>query len=582
MWTEVFEVSSSEITWRDGAEDRIKNILLSADDRSSASDFLASHITDWPSRYHLDRRRTNILRPINFDKSMRVLDVGAGTGVMSRYVAERGASVVALEGDEMRAELASLRCEGLDVDVRCGSVDDFVDTEGFDLILVIGVLEYANNHPDGSSGFIKKLSRLLHPDGSLVVAIENQMGLAYWMGANEDHLDEPWVGLEGYVSTDSVKTFSKPVLSSLLTSAGFKYQNWFYPFPDYKLPLTILADRVYMENDRVDLIDQLVGEPVDRSRSGVLPFFDTRALHRQVIDSGMGENMSNSFLVISSLNESIPNVHVDENILAWRFSGDRKKSFLGLRRVITEDGVRKITREPAYAETSSGSSWLIQENCAPISKNYIAGPNLEQLALESLRKDGLKDFGSLLSMFNDWLMLNTCNPPSDSKTHPFLTDLSAEVLSGECLDCGFDNLVFDGESLKLIDDEWVASGGVNVDLAVARSLWKLSYFIVESGTKLPWSSNMSVEDLTNKFCEMFPRDLRTGLLADFYNAEANLRSVVMGGQTVDHLEDLYETNRRSSHSVISSRSTAETFRSRFSWLKRFPGGRLLARWTRPR
>ena len=319
-------MSSSKVTWRDGAEDRMKSILLSADDRSTASDFLASHITDWPSRYHLDRRRTNILRPINFDKSLRVLDVGAGTGVMSRYAAERGARVVALEGDSMRAELASLRCEGLNVDVQCRSVEDFDDTEGFDLILVIGVLEYANNHPDGSSGFIEKLSQLLNPDGALVIAIENQMGLAYWMGANEDHLNEPWVGLEGYVSTDSVKTFSKPALSSLLANAGFKHQNWLYPFPDYKLPLTILSDLAYMENDRVDLIDQLVGSPVDRSRSGVLPFFDTRALHRQVIDSDMGQDMSNSFLVICRLNES--KSILDEDVIAWRFSGDRKNCLL--------------------------------------------------------------------------------------------------------------------------------------------------------------------------------------------------------------------------------------------------------------
>ena len=99
-------MTSSEISWRDGSEERIKNILLSADDRSSASDFLASNITDWPTRYHFDRRRTNILRPINFHPQMRVLDVGAGTGVMSRYMAEKGVSVTALEGDEMRAELA--------------------------------------------------------------------------------------------------------------------------------------------------------------------------------------------------------------------------------------------------------------------------------------------------------------------------------------------------------------------------------------------------------------------------------------------------------------------------------------------
>ena len=573
-------MSSSEITWRDGAEDRMKSIFLSTDDRSSASDFLASHITDWPSRYHLDRRRTNILRPINFDKSMRVLDVGAGTGVMSRYAAERGAEVVALEGDSMRAELASLRCEGLNVDVRCGSVNDFDDSEGFDLILVIGVLEYATNHPAGSSGFLKKLSQLLNPDGSIVIAIENQMGLAYWMGANEDHLNEPWVGLEGYVSTSSVKTFSKPVLSSLLTDAGFKHQNWLYPFPDYKLPLTILSDRAYMENDRVDLIDQLVGSPVDRSRSGVLPFFDTRALHRQVVDSDMGQDMSNSFLVICRLNES--KSILDEDVIAWRFSGDRKKDFLGVRQVTVEDGTRKINRKPAYENISSESSWLIQKNDESPSEKYVSGPNLEQLALRSLREGNLKDFESLLSMFDDWLTLNTCTPPADSEMHPFLTDLSAEVLNEELLDCGFDNLVFEDGVLKLIDDEWSASGGVNADLAIARSLWKLSYLIVKSGSKVPWTSNMSIEDLTIKFLEMFPKDLRNDLLTDFYKAEASLRSVVMSGQITDHLEDLYETNRRSVNSAFSIHSTQASFRSKFSWLKRFPGGRLLARWTRPR
>ncbi|MCH2408096.1 MAG: methyltransferase domain-containing protein [Acidimicrobiales bacterium] len=573
-------MSSSEITWRDGAEERMKSIFLSTDDRSSASDFLASHITDWPSRYHLDRRRTNILRPINFDKSMRVLDVGAGTGVMSRYAAERGAEVVALEGDSMRAELASLRCEGLNVDVRCGSVNDFDDSEGFDLILVIGVLEYATNHPAGSSGFLKKLSQLLNPDGSIVIAIENQMGLAYWMGANEDHLNEPWVGLEGYVSTSSVKTFSKPVLSSLLTDAGFKHQNWLYPFPDYKLPLTILSDRAYMENDRVDLIDQLVGSPVDRSRSGVLPFFDTRALHRQVVDSDMGQDMSNSFLVICRLNES--KSILDEDVIAWRFSGDRKKDFLGVRQVTVEDGTRKINRKPAYENISSESSWLIQKNDESPSEKYVSGPNLEQLALRSLREGNLKDFETLLSKFDDWLTLNTCTPPADSEIHPFLTDLSAEVLNEELLDCGFDNLVFEDGALKLIDDEWSASGGVNVDLAIARSLWKLSYLIVKSGSKVPWTSNMSIEDLTIKFLEMFPKDLRNDLLTDFYKAEASLRSVVMSGQITDHLEDLYETNRRSVNSAFSIHSTQASFRSKFSWLKRFPGGRLLARWTRPR
>ena len=91
----------SDRRWRDGSEDRIAGILRAATDRSSGSDELAAHIDDWPTRYHLDRRRTNLLRPLLVGSGMRVLDVGAGTGVNSRFLAEAGADVVAVEIDDV-------------------------------------------------------------------------------------------------------------------------------------------------------------------------------------------------------------------------------------------------------------------------------------------------------------------------------------------------------------------------------------------------------------------------------------------------------------------------------------------------
>ena len=299
-----------------------------------------------------------------------------------------------------------------------------------------------------------------------------------------------------------------------------------------------------------------------------------------MIDSDMGQNMSNSFLVICRLDES--KSVIDENVIAWRFSGNRKKSFLGFRQVTVEDGIRKIDRKSAHAKTSSESSWLTQRNSDSPPEKYISGPNLEQLALESLRQGNLEDFESFLSLFDNWLTGNICTLPADSETPPFLTGLSDEVLGEEFIDCGFDNLVLEDGKLKLIDNEWVVSGGVDIDLVIARALHRLSYSIVASGSKTPWASNMSVEDLAGKFVEMFPRDLRTGLLKDFYKAEATLQSVVMDDREVNLLENIYETNRRTSRSFVSVRSTKVSLRSRFSWLKRFPGGSSLARWTRPR
>ena len=87
------ELRAGDRRWRDGSEDAVIKILREATARSSASDELAAHISNWPTRYHFGRARTNLLQPLDLTDGPRVLDVGAGTGVMSRFAAERGASV---------------------------------------------------------------------------------------------------------------------------------------------------------------------------------------------------------------------------------------------------------------------------------------------------------------------------------------------------------------------------------------------------------------------------------------------------------------------------------------------------------
>ena len=91
--------------------------------------------------------------------------------------------------------------------------------------------------------FLKIISRHLKPDGKIVLAIENRLGLKYWAGCTEDHFGTLFEGLEGYPTTSGVKTFSRKEMSAILKEAGDLKASWYYPFPDYKLPMTIYSDR---------------------------------------------------------------------------------------------------------------------------------------------------------------------------------------------------------------------------------------------------------------------------------------------------------------------------------------------------
>lgn len=555
--------------WRDGSEDLVVEILRSARDLSSASDELAAHINDWPTRYHFDRARTNLLQPLDLRPGLRILDLGAGTGVMSRFAAERGASVVALEGDARRAEAAALRCHGLDVDVRHGSIDEITAADGpFDLALCVGVLEYAGDEP---AGFLSRLTEHLTPQGVLAVAIENRFGLAYWLGANEDHLNQAWLGLEGYpavtttMHTSTVRTHSRRSLAELLTGAGLGSQRWLSPSPDYKLPTAILAERIYLEPDAVELVDQLVGPPIDRSRMGGRFEGDERAVNRGILEAGLAPDLANSFFVLAGADIHEIDRLCDPSVLAWRFTGDRSQRHLRVRTIRSSNSEvgRTVDRRPTHRDVATkpptqlsqpaSTSWLHLDPAERPPEPWISGPNLEQLALEHLRAG---DQSGLAEVFRQWTdivgSLTATQDVAESDAHPFLPSGRRQVLPGDHLDFGLDNLAGAGglDNPVFIDDEWVAVTGVDLELVAIRACWKLAAVAIESGTRHRWPLKTTVDDLTIEFLTLLPpiggrEVIGPDPLARFYCAEAELRVIALAGTTSDHLTQIRAAGRRS-------------------------------------
>lgn len=228
--------------YADGAEQRVYEICKESSDLTSTSTELIDKATTWPERYHLAPERSNVIRAFDIPDGAVALEVGAGCGAVTRYLGEVCQEVDALEPAPTRAQANRERCRDLDnVEVFVGALDDVPPEPTYDLIVVIGVLEYVGSGAAELSyyrEFLAQCAALLKDGGSLVLAIENKLGVKYLVGAPEDHSGRHYDSIEGYPGASPARTFDRRQLVELIGGAGLR-PDLQIAFPDYKLPRAI-------------------------------------------------------------------------------------------------------------------------------------------------------------------------------------------------------------------------------------------------------------------------------------------------------------------------------------------------------
>ena len=361
--------------------DAVENYLLSciraAADVSTGSAELAAAIRDWPSMYHLSPRRADLLRPLapllqrncgdghpapgnsasgnpTAGNPVKVLEIGCGCGAITRFLGELGCEVTALEGSEKRALIARERCRHQqNVRVICDNFSDFQWEEQFDIVLLVGVLEYSRQFMEGTGNnaplaMLRRAKNYLRPEGQLILAIENQLGLKYWAGAPEDHTGRPFDGIEDRYTSDTAVTFGRSALTRLLSDAGFPLQEFLYPFPDYKLPEVIVKEPAFSAAG-LDL-GNLLHEKFDylHASGEATEFSPTRAA-AVVMENKLMPDLSNSFLVITGHGDQ-PALPPD-NTLVYTYNSVRQKPYCKSNLIIQTPEGLKVIRRRLYPET---------------------------------------------------------------------------------------------------------------------------------------------------------------------------------------------------------------------------------------
>lgn len=250
--------------------------------------------TRWPILYQLSKQRENIIEPMDIKKTDIVLEIGAGMGAVTGAIARKAQKVECIELSKRRSLANAYRNREYDnIEIYVGNFQDIQLENKYDVITLIGVFEYAQHYITSENpytDFLTRIGNMLKKDGKLYIAIENKLGLKYFAGCVEDHLGRPFVGIEGYKKEDGVCTFSKSQLESMLNQTGFNNLYFYYPYPDYKLPVEIYSDDYLPGED--SQFPTIVNYDADR-----LCLFDEKKVYCSLSGCEELKMLANSFLI---------------------------------------------------------------------------------------------------------------------------------------------------------------------------------------------------------------------------------------------------------------------------------------------
>lgn len=263
--------------------------------KESEYNAVISEKKNWALMYHLSHIRENIISNMQIEKNAQVLEIGAGCGAVTGALARKAGHVTCVDLSKRRSMINALRHQNCDnLEIMVGNFQD-VETElgVYDYITLIGVFEYAQSYIDSGNyaeEFLNLIKKHLKPDGKIIMAIENKLGLKYWAGCTEDHFGTYFEGIENYPHTTGVRTYSKKELKLLFNHMNLD-STFYYPYPDYKFTMQIFSD------DYLPSMGDLDGNVLNFDRERML-LFDEQKVFDTLTKEDLFAEFSNSFLII--------------------------------------------------------------------------------------------------------------------------------------------------------------------------------------------------------------------------------------------------------------------------------------------
>ncbi|MBZ9937684.1 glycosyltransferase [Mesorhizobium sp. BR1-1-16] len=448
----------------DAADEWVARTLRESFDRSSLSLELQKAAPDGAASEDFSPRRANLLRPFRHLLKGTILEIGAGSGSLTRFLGEAGGEVVAIEKNPWRAAAAAARC----VDLPNVSVvaDDFASLPAalrFDVVTLIDSAGLSQGSPDPSdldpvAALIARARNFLRPGGLLFVAIENQVGLTYLAGSESGRASEPDSAAEDRGSKDGLATFGRTELSLRLADSGLLHQQWWFPLPDHRLPVAILSDRALHHG--VDL-SALIGaalrsDPRGRRHAA----FSRGRAWKPVFRNGLWADLADSFLVVSS-DEALPG----HDVLAVHYGAPRRPAFAKELKFLWRNGAAVVQRSLFYPEAAATRSGFINVRVAEEPFETAPSWHAELAALTARPGWTLEAWIGWARRWFDAALFAAAMPP-----HPL--PAPSATISGGLIDAIPRNMVAETTTnARFFDQEWEMEEPIEIGFLVYRGLF---------------------------------------------------------------------------------------------------------------
>jgi len=237
---------------------------------------------------------------------------------------------------------------------------DVEQEQKYDYIVAVRMLE-GEKEP---VTFLKKCKAVLKPDGKLLLAVDNRLGIRYFCGDRDPYTNRNFDGIENYRRVESIDrdklegcVYDKATVESLLEEAGFTSRQSFSVLPSIEAPQLLYAQD-YLPEEALSI------RYFPHYYHPDTVFLEEAYLYDGLVKNGLFHAMANGYFFECAMAE----VSCDtETIKHITLSMDRGEKFAMATMICRDD---KVLKKALYPQGIEGL-YHLQENHADLKAHGV-------------------------------------------------------------------------------------------------------------------------------------------------------------------------------------------------------------------